>query len=146
MRLRITAPDGKTSERVVAAVVVGLGRDPACEVPFDPAVYPTVSGRHASIEQTPAGLVLTPLSRSNKTLLNDQPVERPAAIKVGDRVRLGFTGPTIEVLAGEAARPQPARRVSPAATPAQVQQASDSSATAQAQPAHLALLRGSLGT
>jgi pSer/pThr/pTyr-binding forkhead associated (FHA) protein len=104
MRLRITAPDGTTSERVVAAAVVALGRDATCEVPFDPAVYPSVSGQHARIDQTPAGLVLTALSRSNKTLLNDQPVEGPAALKVGDRIRLGYSGPTVEVLAGEAAR------------------------------------------
>jgi ABC transport system ATP-binding/permease protein len=104
MRLRIIAPDGSVAEQVASAAVVRLGRDPACEVAFDAAVYPKVSGEHARIERTAAGLVLTPRSRSNKTLLNDQSVEGPAALKVGDRIRLGYSGPMIEVLGVEAPR------------------------------------------
>src|SRR5689334_13635417 len=97
MQLRIISPQGQTTDRVIDAVVVRLGRDPACEVAFDAAAYTKVSGEHARIERTTAGLILTPRSRSNKTLLNDQPIEQPVALKVGDRIRLGYTGPTIEI-------------------------------------------------
>src|SRR4051812_15513949 len=76
-----------------------LGRDPDCEVAMDPLAFPTVSGVHARIEATSAGFVLVHLSRNNRTLLNDVPVEGSAAVQPGDRVRLGFTGPTIEILA-----------------------------------------------
>jgi ABC-type multidrug transport system ATPase subunit len=148
MKLRLIAPNGATSEVVVAAPVLRLGRDPACEVPFDPAVYPSVSGQHARIDQTAAGWVLTQLSRSNKTLLNDQPVEGPAALKVGDRIRLGYSGPTVQILAGGAPRPNPvpaATPSKPAGPPGPAGSAADFAATAQAGPQHLALLRGSQG-
>jgi ABC-type multidrug transport system ATPase subunit/ABC-type multidrug transport system permease subunit len=147
MKLRLIAPGGSASEVVVSGPAARLGRDPACEVHFDPAAYPTVSGQHARIERTSAGLRLTPLSRSNKTLLNDQPVEGPAALKVGDRVRLGYSGPTVEVLAAEVAHVQTvmeARPVKEAEAPA-AEPAGDFGATAQAAPQHLALLRGSVG-
>jgi ABC-type multidrug transport system ATPase subunit len=148
MRLRILAPDGGTSEQVVTAGTIRLGRDPTCEVPFDPAVYPSVSGQHARIEQTPGGWVLTPLSRSNKTLLNNQPVEGPAGLKAGDRIRLGYTGPTVEVLAGETSRLRPgpaATPTKPVESPRPAGSGPDFGATAQAGPQHLALLRGSQG-
>src|SRR5579872_7148971 len=108
MRLRIISPAGETSERVVETARARLGRDPACEVAFDAATYPKVSSEHAHIERTASGLVLTPRSQSNKTLLNDRPLDGPAALKVGDRIRLGFTGPMVEILdvgdEGQAAR------------------------------------------
>jgi hypothetical protein len=44
--------------------------------------------------------MLTPWSQSNKTLLNDQPISEPAVLKVGDRIRLGYTGPIVEILSG----------------------------------------------
>ncbi len=106
MRLRILAPDGSSSEKLLAVNLVRLGRDPACEVAFDAAAYPKVSGEHARIERTASGLILTPRSQSNKTLLNDEFLERPANLKVGDRIRLGYSGPTVEVLAIEVPRPK----------------------------------------
>ena len=42
MRLRIVHPGGETTEPVVAAAVVRLGRDPACEVTFDSRTCPMV--------------------------------------------------------------------------------------------------------
>jgi ABC-type multidrug transport system ATPase subunit len=134
MRLRLIAPDGSTSERVVTSAIVRLGRDPACEVAFALDTYPMVSGRHARIEHTVSGWVLTPLSRSNKTLLNDQPVGAPVPVKAGDRIRLGVTGPTVEVVALSA----------PVLTPEPP--APSFGATVQAGPQHRALLHGSRGT
>jgi ABC-type multidrug transport system ATPase subunit len=136
MRLRIIAPDGATSERTLTAPVVRLGRDPACEVSFDHARYPSASGEHAKLERTKRGLFLTHLSRSNKTLLNGQPVEGSVPVKAGDRIRLGVTGPTIEVVAVE----EPAKEPGPEEKPAE-----EYGTTQQATPQHLALLRGSLG-
>jgi len=56
MRLRIIAPDGGSSERVVTVAIVRFGRDAGCEIAFDPNVCPMVSGEHARIEKTEAGL------------------------------------------------------------------------------------------
>jgi ABC-type multidrug transport system ATPase subunit len=127
MHLRIIASDGGTSERVVAAGTLYLGRDPSCEVPLDPHTFPMVSGQHARIEPTPAGWILTPLSQTNKTLLNGEPIAGTVPVKVGDRIRLGYTGPTVELVTVD---PPPAR-------------GADFALTAQAAPEHLALLRGS---
>lgn len=126
MHLRIIAPDGSRSEKVVDAAIVRLGRDPACELAFDAAVYPKVSGEHARIERTASGLILTPRSQSNKTLLNDQPISQPAALKVGDRIRLGYSGPTVEIVSQEKTS------------------SAEFGATVQAESRHLELLRGSM--
>ena len=53
------------------------------------------------------GFQLVHSSRSNKTLLNDVPVEGAAPLRPGDRVRLGATGPTIEILAPRPGGPAP---------------------------------------
>jgi pSer/pThr/pTyr-binding forkhead associated (FHA) protein len=136
---------------MIAAAVVRLGRDPACELSFDAAVYPKVSGEHARIERTAAALVLTPRSQSNKTLLNDQPISQPAALKVGDRVRLGFTGPTIEIVSVDGPRskgtdslggPQRNRGANAPSEAGSLDEAYG--ATVQAEARHLNLLRGSL--
>jgi ABC-type multidrug transport system ATPase subunit len=158
MQLRIISPEGQTTNRAVSARVVRLGRDPACEVAFDAAVYPKVSGEHARIERTAARLVLTPRSQSNKTLLNDQPIEQPIALKVGDRIRLGFTGPTIEILSlddslsgghklpddRDSRRANAPRFAKPPNSPGLDQPREVFSATVQADSGHLNLLRGTL--
>src|SRR5205085_10256444 len=154
MRLRIIPPDGAAAERDVNAGTIRLGRDPACELAFDAKEYPQVSGLHARLEQTAEGLLLTPLSRSNKTLLNDQPVDGPVIVKLGDRIRLGFTGPSVELLvspgvAGKSAErsapPRPPSAAPPPDSGTAIEPVQGPSATVQAAPEHLGLLRGSLG-
>ncbi len=137
MRLRIISPQGQTTDRTFPAAVVRLGRDPACEVVFDAALYPKVSGEHARIERWESGLILTPRSQSNKTLLNDQPISQPTALKVGDRIRLGYSGPTIEIVNVDESQ-QPARSVS------EDEPSGEYGSTVQADARHLNLLRGSL--
>ncbi len=101
MRLRIISLDGTGNEIIVADPAARLGKDPACEVQFDARVYPMVSGEHARIERDGRGARLLHLSRNNKTLLNDRPVDGAAPIKKGDRIRLGFSGPILEVISVE---------------------------------------------
>jgi ABC-type multidrug transport system ATPase subunit len=137
MRLRLVGLNGDVSEVTIVSASARLGRDPKGEVAFDAALYPKVSAEHARIDRTASGLVLTHLSRSNKTLLNGKPVEASAPAKAGDKIRLGLTGPTVEILAAEA----PVARPAPAPEPAQ-----DFGATELAGPQHLALLRGSAAT
>ena len=147
MRLRIIDPSAETRELVVTNSVARLGRDSMCEVAFDPALHPKVSSEHARLERTAAGLKLTHVSRSNHTLLNGQPVEGTAPVKVGDQIRLGYTGPTIEILAVAAAETTsgaPTRAAEPAKASAPAQQGDGYGATLQAAPEHLSLLRGSL--
>jgi len=147
MRLRVIGLNEDVRELTVASSVARLGRDAACEVSFDSAVYPRVSGEHARIERTAAGLILVHLSRSNQTLLNDQPIEGSAPLKVGDRIRLGHTGPTVEIVAIEApqAKSAPPPKPTGAGKAVEPTQAEEGfSATVQADRQHLNLLRGSL--
>jgi len=88
-----------------------------------------VSGLHAKIESSGSGFVLVHLSQSNKTLVNDSVVEGSVPVRAGDRVRLGITGPTIEILSiGPTSRAAPAP--------------SSHAKTVQADYRQLALLRG----
>src|SRR3954470_11134555 len=84
---------------------VRLGRNPECEVTVDPVAFPKVSGVHARIEPTADGFSLVHLSRNNPTLLNNASVDGASPVRVGDRIRLGSTGPEIEVLALQATAP-----------------------------------------
>ncbi len=128
VRVRAACHDGGTSVQEADASIIRLGRSPECEVAVDAAAYPKVSGVHAQIESTAEGFSLVHLSRSNKTLLNDAPVVGSAPLRVGDRIRLGYTGPQIEILALETGAPLPAASFE---------------ATTKADIRHLALLRGS---
>jgi ABC-type multidrug transport system ATPase subunit/pSer/pThr/pTyr-binding forkhead associated (FHA) protein len=130
LRGRLVRPTGEGSPVAAAGDSVRLGRDPTCELPIDPGLFPKVSRVHARIEPGRGGFVLVPLSQSNETLLNDKPLDGPMPVRPGDRIRLGFTGPTVELDALE-----------PAAGPAE-----DSfGRTVLASAEQLALLRGSAG-
>ncbi|MBX9578896.1 MAG: FHA domain-containing protein [Gemmataceae bacterium] len=128
LQARLVAPSGEAAPLDVTEAVVRLGRDPGCEVAVDPVAYPKVSGLHARIEEAPGGFVLVPLSKSNRTLLNNSPIEGPVPVRDGDRVRLGATGPTLEISA--------LSRTPAAEPPARFGE------TVQATDAHLSLLRG----
>lgn len=136
MRLtgRLIDPAGGHTPLDVTAPGVRFGRDSGCEVRPDPARFPQVSGVHARIEPAGDNFVLVPLSRSNRTLLNGRPLTGPEAVAAGDRVRLGVTGPEVEITA--LALPLPPPEDSPGG---------DFGQTVQATDAHTRLLRGTAG-
>lgn len=80
---------------------IRLGRDPACEVRFDPLQDDQVSRNHASIEwvEVEGGFsaTLTDLLSSNGTLLNGRTVRAPTPILDGDQLQLGGGGPVLRV-------------------------------------------------
>ncbi len=116
----------------VAAACLRLGKDQECEVACDPAAFPMVASVHARIEQVPDGFALIHLSRYNKTLLNDAEIKRSSRVKAGDRIRLGYSGPAIEIVAINAlSESEPIDFCS-------------SSGTLQANSRNLALLRGTV--
>jgi ABC transport system ATP-binding/permease protein len=129
VRVRIDQSGRPAKTLDVAGDPIRLGRGDECEIAVDPIAFPNVSGVHARIESTAQGFILVHLSRNNKTLLNDTPVESTSPVKVGDRIRLGFTGPAIEILA-----------IQPASQDGRI--SADLSSTVQADSRHLALLRG----
>ncbi len=73
-----------------------IGRDPSCQVGYDPSREDLVSRRHATIRLetgvTP-GFILTDLGSLNGTFLNHQRVLAPVRLTPGDVVQLGAGGP-----------------------------------------------------
>ena len=138
-RVRMPSSTGPSPPRLVTGKRLHLGRDPRCEIAFDAAAYPMVSGVHARVEPSDGEFVLVHLSRNNKTLLNDELVEGTVPLRPGDRVRMGYTGPTVEFVSIEEAT---ASAPASAQVPDELEQ---SSRTIQADARHFALLRGTAG-
>lgn len=82
---------------------VRLGRDPACTVVFGGDAAKVVSAHHAEIRFEGGAWVLADLGSRNGTYLNGRrlapPPAAPSALKAGDRVRLGESGPELHVAA-----------------------------------------------
>ena len=98
-----------------------LGRDPRCELAFDPHADLTVSGRHLEVSWTGQAYQITD-SSSNGTLLNGQPTKQ-ATLADGDVLELGKGGPQLrfeqpglplQTQAPAAAEPLPATSPMPA--------------------------------
>lgn len=98
MRLHLRHQDGSVQVFDFKSERIRLGRSADCEMRFDNARYPKVSSFHAELNPGGDHWSLVPLSKTNKTLLNDQPIEEATEVSSGDQVRLGFTGPIIEIV------------------------------------------------
>lgn len=71
---------------------VELGRDSACQVRFDES-FETVSRRHAAIVKEGENWKIIPLSQTNTTLVNGQPIQDEKILNSGDEIRLSSRGP-----------------------------------------------------
>jgi pSer/pThr/pTyr-binding forkhead associated (FHA) protein len=77
-----------------------IGRDPVCEVRFDPLADSAVSRHHASIQWSdgePRSYTIVDLLSSNGTFVNSRRVENASPLKDGDIVEFGRGGPTARV-------------------------------------------------
>ena len=106
-----------------------LGRDPRCEMSFDPATDLTVSGRHLQISQVGQTYQLTD-SSTNGTRINGAPVKQ-VTLNHGDVLELGQGGPQLRFLVVETKAAQPAAPQPAAAQPAAPQPAAPQPATPQ---------------
>ena len=71
---------------------VELGRDSSCQVRFDESLE-TVSRRHAAIVRDGENYKLIPMSQTNATLVNGQPITGEWHLNSGDEIRLSSHGP-----------------------------------------------------
>ena len=71
---------------------VELGRDSSCQVRFDEA-FETVSRRHAAIVKDGENWKIIPLSQTNSTIVNGQPIQGDRVLNSGDEIRLSSKGP-----------------------------------------------------
>jgi hypothetical protein len=84
-----------------------LGQDPECNLVIEGALYPAVAPHHCDIVLDQRVYTLYDRSRQG-TLINDQPVNRPAQLHSGDWIRLGPEGPVLRFL-GQATSLRPFR-------------------------------------
>lgn len=73
---------------------IEMGRDSSCQVRFDDSME-TVSRRHAAIVRDGDNYKLIPMSQTNATLVNGQPVSGEWHLNSGDEIRLSSRGPVM---------------------------------------------------
>ena len=77
-----------------------IGRDPACEVRFDPMNDTAVSRHHASVQWVDGeerAYSIVDLLSSNGTFVNHQRVENAHPLKSGDLLEFGRGGPSAHI-------------------------------------------------
>jgi pSer/pThr/pTyr-binding forkhead associated (FHA) protein/S1-C subfamily serine protease len=79
--------------------VVRLGRDSTSAVAWSDDAARVVSARHAEIRHAAGEWRLVDLGSRNGTYVNGRRVTAETPLKAGDEVRLGETGPTLQVVA-----------------------------------------------
>jgi hypothetical protein len=84
-------------DHILPAGSFTLGRDPSCDMVFESAQYPHVSGRHCEIISDRRTYTLCDRSRHG-TLLNERLIDKQAALHSGDWIRLGPHGPVLRFL------------------------------------------------
>jgi hypothetical protein len=97
LRLQISLSPASSTSFEYTGSTMRIGRDPEVELVLEGDACQTVSWRHAEIELTPKGAYLSDLKSSNGTLVNGKRISDRALLKVGDQIRLGHTGPLLEV-------------------------------------------------
>lgn len=93
-RLRIVAGPSSGSELPIAQGITVIGRAPAAEPGRRGEAYlilldSDISRRHAELRRTGDVVMLTDLGSTNGTSVNGAPLRVPAALRPGDRVRIG---------------------------------------------------------
>lgn len=78
---------------------VRIGREPGSTIVVGGDAAKVVSTRHAEARYEGTAWVLTDLGSRNGTYLNGRRLAAPAALTVGDVIRLGESGPEFKVLA-----------------------------------------------
>ncbi len=78
-----------------------IGRDPACDVRFDPTADTAVSRSHCSIQwqddDNQRSYTILDLNSSNGTFVNGRRVEGSSKLRDGDIVEFGSGGPTARI-------------------------------------------------
>src|SRR5580765_3996281 len=99
IRLRYTT--GLASGRLVGVegALATLGRAPSCDIIVEDNM---VSAVHATLEQVPAGYIVTDQQSANGTLVNGLRIFR-SLMRIGDELTIGSTGLKVENSDGFAA-------------------------------------------
>ena len=100
LRCRTGSREGTTGEFPVKQYrTVSIGRDPSCEIAYDPDKDDLVSRLHSKITieaGNPPSFVITDFSSRNGTFVNRQRISGAVKLSPGDIIQLGPGGPEIE--------------------------------------------------
>ncbi len=99
IRLRYTTGFKAGQSAGVEGALATIGRAPTCDVIVEDSM---VSAVHATLEQAPAGYIVTDQQSSNGTLVNGLRIFR-ALMRIGDELTIGSTGLKVESSDGFAA-------------------------------------------
>lgn len=98
LKLQIRPPSGAAFEFQHGGPVVRIGRDPGADLALDSA-QDNVSWEHARVTLTDKAATLTDLGSTNGTFLNgSRDRVKTCALKIGDELQLGQTGPRLRVI------------------------------------------------
>ncbi len=98
IKLTITTGDGVSTTRVFDNSLIRIGRNSECEVSFADDGNELVSWNHAVISLAHEPVVVDQNS-SNGTFVNQERIEGAHRIAVDDKIGLGRSGPTVQVVA-----------------------------------------------
>ncbi len=98
LRVEIATPGQGMQKIKLDGPEITLGRDPACQVPFDAKEHSAVSWHHARVEIATNGAVVSDLGSSNGTFVNGTQLTGKKSLQQGDVIGLGQTGPKVRVV------------------------------------------------
>lgn len=81
--------------RPLGTTRISLGRDPGCEIRFDPRADTEVSARHAELRVEGGRAIIHDANSTNGTYVNDRRISGEQALADGDVIRLGARGPKL---------------------------------------------------
>lgn len=98
MRLQIRHLSGSRAgaEQTFNASSIRIGRDPSCDIAFDPHRDLLVSARHAELAYDGQQWTVRDIGSSNGTFVNEERITS-RVLKPGDSVQFGRGGPKLEV-------------------------------------------------
>lgn len=89
--------------------IIVAGRHPHSDLRFDAQKDLDVSTRHAEFRSTRDGWTVQDLGSTNGTFVNGRPISSSTPVKIGDQVKFGEKGPTVQIVSagpvGEAVAP-----------------------------------------
>jgi hypothetical protein len=97
-RLQVTPGPGASFVFEHSGSTLRIGRDPDGELALQGEAGQLVSWSHARIDLTPRGAHLSDLGSTNGTFVNDRRITDKTPLKLGDQIRLGYTGPLLQVI------------------------------------------------
>ena len=97
--LQINLANGETFTSDYETLSLSVGRAPESDLRLGSVSQQMVSWEHLCIEEDDfGGIQLTDLGSTNGTFLNGTRLTKPSPLKLGDKITLGQTGPSVTIL------------------------------------------------